>query len=174
MTADKRFFKRYNFRAAQMEEYEIRDLYNRKDRTKLEIEDVIITSRGASRSAQRLTDAKFQIAFQIKNPGRMIEDKYKLEVTIPFVLLATNNPTTPYKIRHDDDNAVFSIPNSSPIFQEETTTLAVFYLNFHHHTLGYLDSEIKAKLYFGSGIQERIFKLRGRLYQDEQLIEDQF
>ena len=30
MTSDKRFYKRYNFESVQMEEYEIRNLYNRK------------------------------------------------------------------------------------------------------------------------------------------------
>lgn len=174
MTADKRFFKRYNFRSAQMEEYEIRDLYNRKNKTSLEIEDILISDRGASRSAQRLTEARYQIAFQVRNAGGMIEDKCKLEVIIPFVLLATNNPSNGYKIRHEDDMAVFSVPNTSPIFQHETTTLATFYLNFHHHTLAHLNTPIKAKLYFSSGIQGRIFEFRGRLFQDDELIENQF
>ena len=62
-TFDKKFYKRFNFQSVMMEEYKIRELYKRKDRTELVIEDVIIGHPATSSQAGILTSIKCHVAF---------------------------------------------------------------------------------------------------------------
>ncbi|MBK9106802.1 MAG: ATP-binding protein [Saprospiraceae bacterium] len=76
MTTDKRYYKRFNFESVQMEEYEIRDLYNRANFVNLEISEIIIESGGENwsptpnypgESPSRLQNLEFYLGFQIEN-----------------------------------------------------------------------------------------------------------
>jgi len=172
MTADKKFYKRYNFQSVQMEEFEIRDLYNRKDRTDLELDELLIVSNGATEQAGCLRMAGYQVRFQVKNNSQTIENHYKLEIAVPLVIMTVQNPINPYKIRNEGEYVVFSVPNSSPLFQGELTTAAEISLHFHLHTLAYLQKPIKTKLYFSSGIRSKEYLLQGCLLQKGKPIEE--
>lgn len=174
MTSDKKYYRRLNFQAVQMEEYEIRDAYSRTNKTDLIVDELIIRSAGNATQAQHLSEARFTIAFQIRNNGATIENQYKLEIMIPLVILKVNNPLSQYKIRNDNGWDVYSIPNTSPLFQEELTTHAEFNVLFNAHNKQYLDTPIKTKLYFSGGIHKKEFVLKGRLLYQERPIEQQF
>lgn len=172
MTSDKKFYKRYNFQSIQMEEFEIRDLYNRKDRTDLELDELLIVSNGATEQAGRLRMAGYQVRFQVKNNSQTIENHYKLEIAVPLVIMTVQNPIHTYKVRNEGEYVVFSVPNSSPLFQGELTTAAEISLHFHLHTLAYLQKPIKTTLYFSSGTKTREYFLRGCLLHKEKPIEE--
>lgn len=76
MTSDKRFYKRYNFESVQMEEYEIRNLYNRKEKTKLVIDNIITSSQIKYENEGEFNEIEYyKLGFQIENIGNAIETK---------------------------------------------------------------------------------------------------
>lgn len=74
MCKDNRFYRRYNFESVQMEEYEIRELYNRKSIAKLEVEPF-----GYGKKVDKeKTIINFE--FNAFNDGQIPESSYKLNV----------------------------------------------------------------------------------------------
>lgn len=173
MTSEKRFYKRFNFESVPMEEYEIRDLYNRANFVNLEISEIIVESGGErwstnpsyhDRTSTRLQGVEFHLGFQIKNVGRSIEINYKLEVETDLYFHSSHEPYNPIQkhfIRKEGINSIYSIPNTSPIFQNEKTTIirAAFTLNSDTF-MNYAYHIIKCKLYYSNGMKEKQFIIR--------------
>jgi hypothetical protein len=160
MANDNRFYRRANFKILPMEEYEIRSLYNKKLVTKLIIEDLIISQAGSSRTGDKINEIDYHFTVQVKNVGLSIEKDYKIEIHIPFQFYQTckpaYNPLQKYQIRIENNYSVFSIPNSSPIFQNEITTILTFPLSFTRSTFSIIKGlGIRLKLYFTSGTDEK-------------------
>jgi predicted HTH transcriptional regulator len=78
ISKDKRFYKRFNFESAAMEEYEIRLLYGRKSKSKLVIGDYSISRIESD------NDTHVKLAFEVSviNDGDIPESSYKLNVCI--------------------------------------------------------------------------------------------
>lgn len=161
--ADKRFYKRYNFESVAMEEYEVRDASNRKQSTELEIDDILFQARSSSNSGGKLRYIDYYLSFQIRNIGNTIENNYKLEVHLPKNMLSRDYGTDFEKYRARDENnmTVFSIANTSPIYQEEVATIASTTVQIKSNHLPLLQSPgVKLKLYFTNGTRSRDFKLQ--------------
>lgn len=124
MTSDKRFYKRYNFESVQMEEYEIRNLYNRKDKTKLIIHE-ITTSRESYYEDNEMQF--YKLGFQIENIGRAIEKYFKLIISLNFkdytIKYSAFNDSAPNHFLKSDNNTAISFSNSHPIFPDEIMTI---------------------------------------------------
>ncbi|GAJ09574.1 unnamed protein product, partial [marine sediment metagenome] len=120
MAKDYRYYKRFNFKSVPIEEYEVRNLFNRKQATKLDIDELLITQQGSMKQGGLFKSVNFQIVFQVKNIGNLIEKNYKIEIYIPIEIYLAGHPDTnplkQYFIRRENNSAVFSIPNHSPIF----------------------------------------------------------
>jgi hypothetical protein len=175
MASDGRFYKRYNFQTVRMEEYEVRELYNRKAKTDLYIEDVIIKNFSSKLDSGKLVKLEYGLNFQIRNSSTRIEDTYKMEIIVPRLpyLRARigQNPIQPFLMRDEEQYCVFSVPNSSPLFQGELTTLASVYVSVEARTLSLFDSPgIQTKLYFSNGFKERSFNLLNKFTYREQPI----
>lgn len=157
---DNRFYRRSNFKILPMEEYEIRNLYNKRLVTKLFIENLIITVAGSSRMGEKIKEIDYLFTVQVKNVGLSIENNYKMEIHIPYQFYQTCKPNyntlQKYQIRIENGFSVFSIPNSSPIFQNEITTVLTFPLSFSRSNFSIInDFGIKLKLYYTSGTEEK-------------------
>jgi len=74
MCKENRFYRRYNFESVQMEEYEIRELYNRKSIAKLQVEPFDYVK---SVENEKTT---LNFAFHVFNEGQIPESSYKLNV----------------------------------------------------------------------------------------------
>ena len=167
MASDNKFYKRFNFQSVAMEEYEIRDIYNRKHLTKLKISNLLHNQGGSQSIDGRLNHVDSMLRFQVKNTGNAIEELYKLEIYIPkdFYLNYHNaNPIRPFLIREEPNQMVFSVPNKSPLFQGEETTIAEAGIKVSTRTLHLLrEPGIKIKLYYCNGFEEKIFDLNSIL-----------
>jgi len=75
MNKEKRFYKRNNFQVLQMEEYEIRDLYNRKSKVSLIYHSVEITL--LPKDPRRNYLIAFDIDVKIENNSRGVAKLYK-------------------------------------------------------------------------------------------------
>lgn len=128
MTSDKKFYKRYNFESVQMEEYEIRNLYNRKDKIKLVIDNVITSKEIEYEKSADGQIAFLNLSFQIENIGKAVERDYKLLIKLNFT-----NYTFHWDVLRSDKNfnhsmladnkRMISFFGVSPIFPDEVLTI---------------------------------------------------
>lgn len=77
ISRDKRFYKRFNFESVMMEEYEIRQLYARKSKSKLEIGEYVIAIENKEEDDDKL---KIRIEVSVINSGDVPESSYKLNL----------------------------------------------------------------------------------------------
>jgi len=119
MAKDGRYYKRFNFKAVPMEEYEVRLLLNRKFSTEVRIADLILKSGSSNSIKDSSTHKKmfqhlnYEIIFQVANIGIAIEDDYKLELYIPSQLISAslnlNVHLLKYSIREEEEVHVYSV-----------------------------------------------------------------
>jgi predicted HTH transcriptional regulator len=128
MTSDKKFYKRFNFESVQMEEYEIRNLYNRKEKTKLIIDNIITTREIEYEDEGYGKIAYVNLSFQIENIGRAVEKDYKLLIKFNF----TNYSFKYDPLRNDKsfnhsviegNKRMISFFGVAPIFPDEVLTI---------------------------------------------------
>lgn len=162
LSSDKRFYKRFNFQSIAMEEYEIRDLFNRKQKTQIELSDILFVQGMSSSAGKQIRFVEYLLRFQACNIGNTIEEMFKLEVHIPkeLILVDASNDLREYKIRDENGISVFSIPNSSPIYQGEITTIVNGKIRVSERVLHLLENPgVRAKIYFSSGTLEKAYDL---------------
>ena len=80
---DKKYYKRFNFESVPMEEYEVRQLYERKRKSKLLIAtySVDFVENGEYDDDSM---CKFRLKIDIVNKGLTVEDSYKLNFYVNF------------------------------------------------------------------------------------------
>lgn len=166
MTSDKKFYKRYNFESVQMEEYEIRNLYNRKEKTELVIDNVVTSKRIEYEESKDGRLAFLNLSFQVRNIGRAVEKDYKLLIKLNF---------TNYQFRWDvlrsdknvnhsvltDNKRMISFFGVSPLFPEEVLTIGTVELGLLLSTMEETINvgELKMTLLFTNGQDEMTIRL---------------
>ena len=84
MCSDHRYYRRFNFISVPMEEYEVRDLLNRRSPSSMSIVDYWIYQTDADRYKQMLKKpgdlAVWRFAASVGNKGKEIEKDYKLNI----------------------------------------------------------------------------------------------
>ncbi|MBD0822647.1 AlbA family DNA-binding domain-containing protein [Aestuariibaculum marinum] len=170
MTSDKRFYKRYNFESVQMEEYEIRDLYNRTSNTKLEF-DNIITKLGFQIEDEE--DVFKEMTFQVKNIGNAIETNYKLIIYLNFRdYIFHIDPLSKQKnFNHsivDTETSSVSFHSLTPIFPGEVLTIGTFKIGVSKHKLQDILSyaKLKIQLLYSNGEDIHEFDLKNLFYNN--------
>lgn len=127
LSRNKRFYKRFNFESVHLEEYEIRQLYGRRLRSKLLIGGWSIRRV----NQENYNKLKFILEVHIVNDGDVVEKDCKVNVyMINFKKTAdfsweqhqTNNDYTII----DDDQIKMSAVSKMPIFPGETVTVNRF------------------------------------------------
>ncbi len=159
LSKDNRYYKRYNFMSVPMEEYEVRQSYNRKDKTELIIEDIIVTQgRSGVLSSTFLESVEYTVTFQIMNTSNSIENQYKLEVYMPSLYVKIDAMFR-FHIRDEGKFSVFSIPNNSPVYQGEMTSVISASIELNSATKTLLSEPITVNLYYSNGMKTRVFTL---------------
>jgi len=121
MARDHRYHKRHNFTTAQMEDYEVRDVMNR--RTHPKIKASIFINRAASR-----TKPEGVILVKLENVGRVLANHVMVELEVPLDLNGLINVEKPVIMGHDDDGDYFlvrltnGVP-ATPVFPGSDVTL---------------------------------------------------
>ncbi|RZL17067.1 MAG: ATP-binding protein [Pedobacter sp.] len=159
---DNRYYKRYNFMSVPMEEYEVRQSYNRKDKTDLIIDNVLIhIGSSIVQGANYLRSLNLALVFQVTNVSNSIEQMYKIEVHINRKILASGNP--PNFMRNEDETAIFSFPNTSPLFQDEVTSIATIPLLFNSSNRTLLWEPVDVYLYYTNGLKTKTFFINKKM-----------
>jgi hypothetical protein len=121
MARDHRYHKRHNFTTAQMEDYEVRDVMNR--RTHPKIKASIFINRAASR-----TKPEGVILVKLENVGRVLANHVMVELEVPLDLNGLINVEKPVIMGHDDDGDYFLVRLTNgapptPVFPGSDVTL---------------------------------------------------
>ena len=168
--SDKRYYKRRGSLSEPIEEYEVRDLYSRILPTKLEIAECLQQIKSSGSTQGKLKRIEYEIGFQIKNVGNTIEKNYKLEIKIPKDVRGSGRSSIADKLAKKDENFYhYSIPNTSPIFQDETSTMCYTTFTISSENIQKLiNSKLNLKLFYTSGIDEKEINLLDFLkYKEE-------
>jgi hypothetical protein len=160
MTTDKKYYRRYNFQAVEMEEYEVRNLYSRPQNTILQIGEPNVTSSRNISKAEKIVELETKVEFSIKNIGNTIENLYKLEVKIPHMLAVHSNafrqqPFFNFLVKHELPYSLFILPGTVPIFQNDEVVMGIAELKLTKTILNHIKSSpLLVKLFFSSGTDE--------------------
>lgn len=154
ISKDKRFYKRFNFESAAMDEYEIRQLYGRKLQSKLKISNFILTEV----NPEKKMHSKFLCEVSVYNEGDVSESNYKINVYfnnfnslihITWPQIQTNYDYT----RLANKRMKISAVGNTPIFPDETVTAIRFNFqieNIHVET-ALKDVTIETILFYSGG-----------------------
>lgn len=153
---DKRFYKRFNFESVQMEEFEIRQLYGQKIKSKLAIDSWTISERHDKRDIDGAVT--FRIEVSIVNVGNTVESTFKVNFNItnfdsdvqiswPSIQLHYNY------LRLDDNKVQVSANGISAVYPDETVNGIRFDLKVPKERIVEIFSvmKIEIRLYYSNG-----------------------
>jgi len=167
MTSNKKFYKRYNFESVQMEEYEIRNLYNRKEKTKLIIHNIITSTKPEIEyETENDETIYFLLSFQVENIGKAIEKHFKLFIQLNFIKYTLKwEGLKETNLNHSvlfDNKRVITLSNSSPIFPDEVLTIGELKIGLLKSELEEVlkKAKLKLKLYYSNGFDEMEIELK--------------
>ncbi|MCC7303482.1 MAG: ATP-binding protein [Bacteroidia bacterium] len=181
MANDSRYYRRYNFQSVPLEEYEVRNLYFKREKTVLQLADPVISIQVGSTSGGKISDLTLKMNFHIENVGNAIENQYKLEVALPrlvYIYGRTVNydPLRASFVREENDYSIFSFPNPSPLFQNDKATICIDSLRIKYNSFSFAhDEPVKLKLYYSGGMEEREVSLADHMtYQGRPMLLSDF
>ncbi len=156
MTTDKRYFKRFNYQAVPMEEYEIRDIYFRRGSGELVFEEITF-----SKPEFDYEEGTFSclLSILVTNDSQSIVEIYKLGCwfTIPASGSMGFHYEPGYSLTRTIDNLTkISTTSSSPIFPTEVLTLMTVEITVDiiHLTTSVSEINAKAILHYPGGTKE--------------------
>ncbi len=145
---DKRFYKRFNFESVMMEEYEIRQLYGRKIKSKLVIDQWSI-AQVTNNSKDKF---KFLCSVLIYNSGDISEKNYKVNVIFEGFdnRLNISWPRDKSYIDYtvlDSNRVKISAETNSSIFPNETVNVLRFNIEVPTEALEEIFNTVQIKIY---------------------------
>ncbi|HBS88695.1 MAG: hypothetical protein A2W91_18815 [Bacteroidetes bacterium GWF2_38_335] len=177
MNHDYRFYKRSGFKEHIMEEHEVRMKYLQTNVAEIEFFGVINTNGIPLMNDGKLSSMSFYPKFLIRNISKNIEHSYKTEISVPADLYDSSfTYLQEYFVRHDGNHNVFSVPNRSPLFQEEMATALELKLTVNKNNFEVFENEeIHVKIFYSNGIKSHSFNLRETFrYKNKNLNIDDF
>lgn len=124
MANDRRYYKRYNFMSVPMEDYEVKDLYNRNVTPDLDVS-------GCSFYKERETDSgvTYRLVADITNFGNNVCETYKLNFYINKSSLCeiyTPNEGQRLSTTITEDRLKITSPSREPIYPKEKLSMGYF------------------------------------------------
>jgi len=152
---DKKYYKRYNFESVAMEEYEIRNLYLRRQNSKLEIDDLRVISKRLEEIIQEDNDyLEITVQLSVKNIGNFPEDYYKVSCTLNSGkgLTLTSDSKSQIDITALTDKWIVSSTKRPPLFPDEVLSVIHFKLQIINSLLPFKDKlNLEVKLFYPGG-----------------------
>ena len=156
---DNRFYRRYEFESIPMYEYEVRNLYNRKDKTDLEIKDPQFSKGTLNKKRDGgISNQEIILKLGIENISNSIEKEYKLEMEVPSQFRSGYESKLNFHHRRNgtDGNYYYTFYKADPLFQGETTSFGVAKLILTPQNIDLIkDKYLILKLYYSNGVKEQ-------------------
>jgi hypothetical protein len=153
---DKRFYKRFNFESVMMEEYEIRQLYGQRLKSKLLING---WSLGDIKNNKNNEDTLlFLFESSIFNDGDVVENEFKVNVYFininpRLIALSWDKENNYDHIWLDNNRLKLSSHNKTTIYPNEVVNAIRFNLNIPKNDVedAFKDVEIEIMLFYSNG-----------------------
>ncbi|MFZ6053098.1 AlbA family DNA-binding domain-containing protein [Halocola ammonii] len=175
MAADGRYYKRFNFESVRMEEYEVRDAFNRITETMLKIRPLEFS--GKLRNLKKTgVFYELDVVADVQNISKSIEHTYKTIIKIPRQVYDQSSESKDlysFFQKYERDYAVLAFPGENPLFPKEITTVVNCKLNIDQH--GYEACQrfpLKLRLYYGNGVYQREYYLTKYLRHNSKLVKE--
>ncbi|MHA7111764.1 AlbA family DNA-binding domain-containing protein [Sunxiuqinia elliptica] len=177
ISADKKYYRRYNFKSVPMEEYEIRLLYNRKSTSEIDFFAFMGTNVEKNQIDYGQYEYICDYEVQVENISESIEMNCKIEAVFLNIegldIKFSYSKDDPISHRTSIENNVSLVGyNDSPIFSEEKYPILKFTLTINEFVYESFkeNAEIKLKLYDSCSIKENSYKF-SELKPIEQVID---
>lgn len=153
ISIDKCYYKRYNFESVKMEEYEVRDLFNRHNLSKLKIDECTLNIISSNRNS-----TIYQFCAKIYNDSNTTETLYKLNCYVIGDVARYN-----FKVKDkgnytelDKYRLKISFTGQEPIFAYECLDMARFTIVVPDALVSDFEKNafIELKLFYGNVIKE--------------------
>lgn len=155
ISRDKKFYKRYNFESVPMEEYEVRQSYGQKLKSKLSISE---WSLSLVEKESQYDHYKFNIEVSVSNTGDTVEDSYKTNIYIEnyskFLNISWPEQRTHYNYTLMSKGRVkISSSSIAPIFPNETINTIRFDLTIQkvHFREAFETIKFEVKVLYSNG-----------------------
>lgn len=125
MTKDNKFYKRYNFMSVVMEEYEVRNSYNKKQNVKLDLGDIQVKKSDVDWIRMTNNDEWYNITINLFNSSKVPAKDYRIKVYLP---VDTELEFDPKLVNHTSEllgDAVSNL-NTPTIFPREELSIISF------------------------------------------------
>lgn len=159
MSRDKRFYKRFNFESVAMEEHEIRQLYGKRAKSKLRIQNWRIHESKQNALLKKEEKREFSCTIDISNIGDLSEDNYKVNVIFENIQggfdMSWGREQTSYSYTIMSNYRIkFSAQPKISIFPKETATVARFKIEIPRNEIEkYFDVNVKIYLLYANGME---------------------
>ena len=125
MAKDKRYYKRFNFKSEPMEDYEVKDLFNRASTPQLLITGCLFNSKETE------TEFVYRLIAGIANGGKCVCDSYKLNFYINNAFYCSNISYRPLEVKNSftilsNNRLKLSSPSQEPIYPNEQIDMGHF------------------------------------------------
>lgn len=138
MASDGKYYRRMNFQVVPMEEYEVRNLYNRRDTAELSLAD-IYHMRYAGPNDKDNSVHSFELLFSVENNCKVVEKEYKMTFLLENMegVKLTWEPSETYIITlnttniNDNKLMCLSTTRMVPVFPNEKLCIMKFKLNIN-------------------------------------------
>lgn len=177
MASDGRFYKRWNFESAHMEEFEVRDLFHRTTDTMIKLRPVEFNGEVKSSKNAKIEVFRLHVVIDVQNESRSIEHTYKTILRMPKSLYdygVKKQPLAKYFRKFQRDQAVLNVPGTTPLFSKEVNTVANFFFDIRKDDLANLSKNpFKIRFYYTNGIYELEYyldtklKLNGKILKED-------
>lgn len=163
MSHDKCYYKRHNFISEKMEEYEVRDLFNRHNTANLVIDACDLSFIDANKNYYR-----YQFTAGVCNKSNAIAVLYKVNCYVRgnvccynFDFIDQGNLTA-----LDDGRYKLSFVGNEPLFEYECLDMARFVIQVPITDVEYFErkAKIEIKLFYENGVDEWEVSVKEMLY----------
>lgn len=164
MSSDNRYYRRYNFNSVPMEEYEVRDLFYRKNKSHLRISNYFFIKKDHKRDDDNCV---LEFNASIENIGTEVETLYKLNI-----YLTDESKLKFYDLSWEPtkDNMNYSLwlnglkisaIGSAPLFPDETIDIARFSMSIEKEKYQALvaNTKVRVLLLYTGGNDEKTISL---------------
>ncbi len=176
-SCDYKFYKRVENKQLLMEEYEIRNAYERGNRSEIELYSILNTNGIPITAGGKFNYVNFYPRFSVKNTSACVERFFKMEISIPTALVNTNfDSLQNHFSRFENGCSIFNVFHKSPLFQNELASVAEAHLILNAQNYSsFSNGEIGITLFFSNGIHTRTYKCKELLlFKNKQLEYDDF
>jgi hypothetical protein len=161
-----------------MEEYEVRNLYNKQHITAIRLIEPLIYGGKNPNSGVKVKDYTLRLTFRIENIGKAIEKLYKLEIGFHKYLYVHSRDSIldelkPFSSGTVEEYVLFSYPNKSPLFPNEVAQIPLPAFKIDLSTFSVLKKNpFKIKLYSTNRYKEESIDVTKYLSYDDRLAEE--